>query len=328
MDHLPDFGRSTQIRVPYLCTEKYDGCDFFEYHSRKGWTIPDLVNRNTQNRAPGELPAFLQAWTYFGLLWTIFQPTDSEFDLSAFVEDDEQGPRITTKNLPKHILRWREWESTRTVQQRQERFRLIMSCFKVLLRLVPRSYPYDSDPTALISRPWPGPPELALSVQILADSLTWAGSQALGQGFNLDWGVSPLLVARMRDAGWCPSVTATLLKGQQLQNLYSASTIGPPITIQDHMARQCTESVCHFEQLIEADYTPEHFTGCSGCEFIGPSMEKLRRIINTGGMPVVACNATSTGVSLDIENVRGHLPYVAISHVCKYHTPSITSSFY
>lgn len=317
MEHLPNFGGSVPIRVPYLCTEMYDGGNFVGYPSRKGWNIPDLGQRNTHNRAPEELPAFLQAWAYFGLLCTIFQPIDTSFNAFEFVERDEQGLKITTKELPKHVLRWREWEMGRTVRQRQERFEFIQNHFKILKSLVPRSYSYDSDPNQTTSPPWPGPPELVLSVVILADTLTWAGYQALGQGFNIDWGISPLLIARMRAAGWCPSATATLLKGQQLQNLYSASTIGPPMSIQDHEGRRCTENVCHFEQLDEGTYVTEHCAGCSDCEETGPPTEKLKHIISMGGIPAVACHATSTGVSVDVEDARGAFPYVAISHVCK-----------
>jgi hypothetical protein len=298
----------------------YDGGDFIGYPSRKGWTILDLMKRDTQNHAPGELAAFLQAWAYFGLLCTIFQPTDPSFNTFDFVERDEQGSKVTTKDLPKHVLRWREWESKRDVQQRQERFELIQNHFKILLTLIPRSYSYDSDPNITTVPPWPGPPELVLSVVVLADSLTWAGSQILGQRFNIDWGISPLLIARMRAAGWCPSITATMSKGQQLQNLYSASTIGAPLAIQDHIGRKCTEHVCFFEQLDEDTYITEHCVGCSGCESIGPCMEELKQIVSIGGVPAIACYVTSTGVSVNVANARDALPYVAISHVCKHHT--------
>ena len=48
------------------------------------------------------------------------------------------------------------------------------------------------------------------------------------------WHDSKLLVDRMKNAGWCPTAIATLLKGQQIHNLFSASTLGSPPVLRDH----------------------------------------------------------------------------------------------
>ena len=318
MEHLIDFGRSEPIRVPYRCTEPYDDGSFVGYPGRKGWTIPELMTRQAATRTSEELVAFLQSWSYFGLLHTVFSPTDSGFNQEAFIEQDEQSLKVTTKKLPELVLQWQKWEAGRTAQQRKERFVLIKSCFEVLVRLLPRSYAYDVDYNQTTSAPWPGPSELVLSVLILADTLTWAGFRALGHRFDLDWGISPLLIKRMHSAGWCPSVITTVLKGQQLQNLYSASTIGTPMTLQDHKGRKCTENVCYFDQVDEAIYRSAHCDGCSDCDNDGPDPEMVKSIIQDGGTPIIACGQCEQGISIKVERASANISYVAISHVCEH----------
>lgn len=318
MDHLPNFSGSERIHVPYLCTEMYDCEDFFGYPERRGWNFDEIRKGVASEKSAEETASFLQAWTYFGLLHRFFASWDTSFDPYDFVEEDQNGTRmVTTKCLEGYVFRWHTWQSSATEQQKTERIQHIKPCLNLLVNLTPLYHNNSPETRPAAARRWPLPPEVLLSTVILADTLQWAGFQITGFKFNLDWGISPMLIDRMWRSGWCPSQTATLCKGQQLQNLYYASTLGSPSVPRDHQGRGCSETVCQWEQIDEKTYASQHRPGCQGCSFTGPDLQTLRRILRDGGIPVTSAQELCGSFQVNVSEARADLPYVAISHVCK-----------
>lgn len=318
MDHLPTFGASERIHVPYLCTEMYDCGDFFGYPARRGWNLDEIVKGVETDKSAAESASFLQAWTYFGLLHRFFAPWDPAFDPYDFVEEGQDGVRIVTTNrLEGYVFRWHTWQSSATEQQKKETIQHIKPCLDYLANITPLYHKNSPETRPLAAKRWPLPPEVLLSTVILADTLQWAGSQITGFRFNLDWGISPMLIGRIWRSGWCPSQTATLCKGQQLQNLYYASTLGSPSVRRDHQGKGCSETVCQWEQIDEETYTSHHRPGCQRCSFTGPDLQSVRRIIRDGGIPITSAQELCESLQMNVSEACVDLSYVAISHVCK-----------
>ncbi|MCJ1306683.1 hypothetical protein MMC25_000326 [Agyrium rufum] len=105
MNHLADFGASEGIEVPYVCSEMYDGEDFYSYPQRKGWDIASLSNGDLKGKSPDDAASFLQAWMYFGLLSYVLRPTVKSFDPKDFIQQTASGCRVvTTKKLGRYIV--------------------------------------------------------------------------------------------------------------------------------------------------------------------------------------------------------------------------------
>ena len=211
MGHLPNFGASETVEVPYTCTEMYNGGDFHGYPERQKWDLQHLHQGKLDGRSLRDAASFLQAFLYFGLLCHIFQTLGDLFDPSHFIRENESGNIVvTTRALGQYVLKWREWEMQRS----------------------------------------------ALSIVVLGDSLVKASWEILGHGFDIDWGYSSMLVKRMKAAGWCMTAIHTLTKGQQIHNLYYASTLGPPMVRRDH--RECSELICTWEHIKEETFKTQH----------------------------------------------------------------------
>src|SRR5438477_13009862 len=72
MDHLLAFElHDPPIQVPYLVTTPYDDGDFISYPERRDWDRGDLIRGDFSGHSASETAAFLQAWLYFGLLYTV-----------------------------------------------------------------------------------------------------------------------------------------------------------------------------------------------------------------------------------------------------------------
>jgi hypothetical protein len=105
MEHLPPVSSPYKpVLVSYIADEKYDGLEFSDYPTRRGFDIDSLLKGDFKNNSPGEIAAFLQTWLYFGLIHAI-----SKVNLDPYlVRDGAQGKKwITTEKLPHFLLHLR-----------------------------------------------------------------------------------------------------------------------------------------------------------------------------------------------------------------------------
>src|ERR1700761_4636332 len=117
MDHYLRPPNSPPIDVPYVCTEDYDGGDFFTYPQRKKWKFnwsesepepePEILKSMFENRPSAEVEDFCQTWLFFGCLIEIFKVVDIKVSTSDFLRD---GRYITTAKLPELLNEWHEKE--------------------------------------------------------------------------------------------------------------------------------------------------------------------------------------------------------------------------
>lgn len=302
------------VQVPYLCKAMYDGGDFEDYPSRKGFQIPHIATGNFKHKSREECIGFLQAWMYFGLLWDFFRDLEG-FQLSEFIHQNDDGTAtVTTRALPHVIRAWNTREQAKTLEERQKTFQQTRSRLlnlHVLAVYFCEGVPAGDGKVRTIELL---PPEVSLSIQILADTLQHAGHEILHGNYNIEWGSSTLLQKRMRQVGWCPRAIATCSKGQQIHNLYYASTLGSPPVRKDHSL--CDTRVCQWEQIDDASYLTSHRIDCAdhNCAWKGPEQSQLMERYARNQTPLVHFDLGAD--SFTLSESKKVLPYVAISHVC------------
>jgi hypothetical protein len=125
MEHFPIPEGATHIRVPYKCTQTYDGEDFFSYPERKGWTEGHLLGEDHfGGRKDAEVEAFFQTWLYFGTLICVFKLQEIEIDPSDFITTDDQNGEVfvtTAGVLGSKIVEWREkWKGNAKHRESKE----------------------------------------------------------------------------------------------------------------------------------------------------------------------------------------------------------------
>ena len=91
MEHfqLPRNPIHPHIKVPYFCTDHYDGGPFLQYLDRTGWTtsqILDALQHQNLDRSKEDVQALLQTWFFFGLLTDVF---GIQIEISDFVTLDQ-----------------------------------------------------------------------------------------------------------------------------------------------------------------------------------------------------------------------------------------------
>ena len=313
MDHLPARNEDLRIPVPYLSDIEYDGGEFFTYGHRVGWDFTKLWNCDLQGKTVAEAARFLQTWLYFGLLHVVFGPAVG-IKNSDFIEEVDGVRLVTTRNLPIYVLKWRSYEQSRTTEEKQARFRQLKEFLERYIGLTIRWCRPSIEQQLQNPTRWPLSPEICLSIIVLGDTIVKAGFEILRQRFDLDWGDCDLLKYRMRDAGWCPRAIATLCKGQQIHNLWYASTLGLPPVEQPHTG--CDERLCDWEQVDQATYKTQHRAPCTNCSYLGPETDALVQEIAIEETPIVAYDPGNPENQFKLSSTKVTPEYVAISHVC------------
>ena len=326
MQHLPSYGASAPIVVPYICTEMYDGGSFDGYPLRKGWDLEKLLVMKPQGKTLEEAESFLQSWMYFGILFQLFGYTDARFEPFHFVRVQKDGSSIvTTERLAEYVSQWyiHEGQGQHPFERRKEIHARIDRCFQILDPFVRnfcvlQGVEHFEPPRHAAFRP-----QIALSVTMLFHAVGKAVQQCTKIHCLYNWGSSKLLIDRMQKSGWCTHLLESLATAGQAQMLYYAYTLGEHRSQRTHVG--CNRFECLADQIDEKSYVPSHRLECSGCSFVGPDMDTIASILNTGDYPLVICREQVDQSTPMVEVLRYHdnendltnrLRYVALSHVC------------
>jgi hypothetical protein len=328
MDHLTIPEGATHIRVPYKCTESYDGEDFFSYPERKGWTKEHLLGEdNFDGRSDTEVEDFFQTWLYFGTLICVFKLQEIEIDPSEFITTDEQTGEVfvtTAGVLTSKIREWREeWkgdsahcESTEAYTAKQiikevsvhtDRFCGMEGRESALAMRVPTATKFT----------WPVSGEISMSILALGHILGEALKEIHDdERPDLSFGGNPFLKGMMLKNGWCPSDVRRLMSVVPIDGHYYLALKKYPYEKDRHSG--CHEFGCIVSSIKEETYMTKHAE--KGCKCMGDmAMKDVVQIIQDGGVPVVSWKKTSGddgGSGFSVENATAsNIPYVAISHV-------------
>lgn len=326
MDHLTIPAGSTHIRVPYKCTELFDGRDFFDYPSRKGWTKDQLLGKDNfgVGRTSTEIESFFQTWLYFGTLTTIFKLQGIEIDQSEFVETDESSGEVfvTSKVLPSKIREWRiEWNESGRDRNAKEA-KLTQKILAELSTYIDRycgveGREHEGIMRAPVTAPvaWPVSEEIAMSMIALGYILGQAAREIYHDGYIImDWGASPWLKARLLEKGWCALDVRRLLADVGIDGQYYLALKECPYDMERH--RGCNEFGCRACTIVEETYVTKHVEPECKCEFDMATKEVVE-VIRAEGIPVVSWrkNAVKGSRFVVDDGKVGEIAYVAVSHV-------------
>lgn len=321
MDHflLPAHPTIQNIKVPYVCSEPYDGGPFSTYGERKGkeWlTIKgeqqDLldvaIHEGLEPPSTREQESLFQTWLFFGLLQTLL---GSVYRQDNYVYVEGGASYVTTHLLIPHldqVLRIRDKSNS---DAKKEALGSAARCLRIVTVLL-RTVQPDFDWRIRLS---------IASVCELFSTAVIAGYQALDIATShlpATGSVSAHFIkeakVNMLRAGWCPSeISAVTNKFQSLQMLYLLSRIDKTEIARDHS--QCTTKLCRYHQIRAEEYKSKHRdVGCQ-CKDVGVDEESVRGIIQAGHLPLLKITGSQDSVRIEIVESSPKKPYVALSHV-------------
>ncbi|KAJ6512733.1 hypothetical protein C8R45DRAFT_961195 [Mycena sanguinolenta] len=312
MDHFTIPDGTVHIRVPFRCTERYDGGDFFEYPTRKGWTETQLMGHSGfGNRAPAEVEAFFQTWLYFGTLVTVFKLNGINVDPAEFITAD--GFVTTASTLPRRLRDWRMKGNRDAESKAAEKTLAIIEKVRTYIDRYCEVEGRERDRAAMRassnSVPWPVAPEISMSIIALGFVLTGAIRDMYKIGtFNLSWGASSLIKSKLLNAGWCPLDVWRLFLDVGIDGQYYLALAEFPFDIRFHS--RCDERSCVARNVDESNYVIAHLHN-GPCPHDAATSEVVE-IIKEGGIPVLSWGRSG----FIVEDARkSKQPFIAISHV-------------
>lgn len=312
MDHLPHGGHLLPFKIPYLCKEPYNHKgEWLDYPDTQGFNLDHIRFHTFHHYSPESVPAFLQSWLYFGLLFSILpiKPT-----VSDFLTEDEKGRKfITTSELPIYLTKWKLHAKALSKEERLSLWRknfLILDEARSTINVVagwPETMILSYNPLPPVSR------EVALSFVLLGQVLEVANRQILNpetQESRFLWAEGSLLVEHMEIQGWCPFLVAGVDHSLSVEGKYFAATMGPPKVQRNH--RKCTDNICLYR-------SPgiQHVTPTCKCIMFTPDIDKMEEILAENRLPLLRFVTKPGFEGGRLEVVRGEegAKYVAMSHV-------------
>ncbi|KAJ7214175.1 hypothetical protein B0H12DRAFT_1155634, partial [Mycena haematopus] len=313
MDHLPIPPGTTHLRVPYKCTELFDGGDFFGYPDRKNWSKEKRLGyknfghekRRTSRHSSRRI----------------------EIETSEFLTTDSQSGAqfVTTSVLPAKIRAWKtEW-----VRRRKKRDSASVKATHMILEKV-KTYldrycgVEDRESEGSVRAPttmllaWPVADEITISMIALGHILGSALREISGNGnvgLSSSWPASPRLKTMMVENCWCPMDVRRFTSDVGIDGHYYLALKKYPS--EEYRHGGCTESACRALIVDEGTYVVQHVDpGCSCEEEM--ATEAVVEVVKQGGVPVVAWrkNVQDGGSRFIVENaISQNVAYVAISHV-------------
>ncbi|KAJ7249201.1 hypothetical protein B0H12DRAFT_1300783 [Mycena haematopus] len=290
MDHFTIPDGAMHIRVPFRCTELYDGDDFFEYPYRKGWTEDQLMGRNGfGDRTAAEVEAFFQTWLYFGTLISVFELNGINVDPAEFTSRQSGQVVVTTAEaLPRRLRDWRMKGNRDADSKAAEK---TVALIKKVGTYIDRycgveGREYDGAMHAPSNAiPWPVAPEISMSIIALGFVFTGAIREMYQVGtFNMGWGASPLIKSTLLNAGWCPLDVRRLFLDVGIDGQYYLMLSKFPDDISLHS--RCNERACVARNVDGSKYVIAH-THTGTCRQDVATADVVD-IIKAKGIPVLS----------------------------------------
>lgn len=312
MDHYSPISNPYRpVLVPYLGGQ-YDGLDFAGYPSRRNWDIGRLEEGDFQGASRRDAAQFLQTWLYFGLLHEVLNIPIAVTDF--FRPEGPQDYVITTAKLPGYLRRWKlqldQLQPAAREAQNERAVKGLGRSYDVWRGFTERERDHET--------PNPIPPEIELSIQILATTLEHCLIVAFGVSVRLmSWRIARnlWLTRRMIGDGWCPSVVEQIFNPTHLAVQYYTSLLGPPVRQLDHSTCEAGDRGCNARTVDDTVYVTRHKTDFCECRFLGGNPEELSGMVGASGIPLVGVTWGDSGPSLEFVPFQDGMKYTAISHV-------------
>lgn len=327
MDHLPlpvDPAIGT-IRVPFLCTEKYDSGEFADYASRHGWVMVGgsaalgFLRNGTRPSVP-EIGAFLQTWLYFGLIYTF---TFELPDLELYQTRDESGVAyLTTRDLSRLVGNYsvrmieEDWESSPGVLQKWSD--KVYECFLKAREIVMGTK---------VSTKHPDIDLICMSVAVLGEYLLNAlkgvfirkdltEESPISQSWRIldeiDCG-DPILMKIKKT--WCPSDIARLDGGEiaYVSTLWYLANLKPPKD--NHTHTSCSATCCEVLNVRKETYAMAHAKDDCRCALVRPREGELAAALGERTLPLLRVGHEDGRLQLSVQPSDYDQDFIAISHI-------------
>jgi hypothetical protein len=337
---LPHNPTSAIAKVPYVCSEKYDGLAFLTFPARKGRpemvspTFPPGAEFGMHEKAHPtpvkELESLYQTWLYFGLLCEFLNINEDspgvpprvdvnkveELDAvyQFFIASSKDGEKTLT-SLPILIPDLELWKWEGDEETRKVRCRHLFECLRIthwMLQWLPSEFdPRIRHSIAALAE------FFNFNLGIIVITSGWKDVQT----FFGPWAVGILTKGvqnQMRDAGWCPSaIKEAEARYNGLQTFNIICKMEKPKPVRDHS--RCTTQLCVNYQIDASNYTLSHAEeGCS-CSTLEVDINAITEILMMGesSLPLLEIVPADDLEDLRIDLVPSSLdiPYVALSHV-------------
>ena len=316
MDHLP-YPKNAAVprnEIPYICGkyEEYDLRGFLDYPVRRGWAGSpqsfqwmDCPSECVAERA--------QNWLFFGLLHEFF---GEGYRKESFLRRRHNTERhvIDTTSLPESLTTWvqstQQHQRNGTVSGRFGSEQYFDHLDEIFIEVESQS--------ERVERICPESRWITLSVKVLLQSMQHAVS-------NVDYRlVSRMYCGRVPPAivsflsinlkTWCVG-QAIGLCAQYSVIMYNYLAALPRLTVNlDH--EQCSKDKCTANNVDFATYNTRHSQDDCQCQFSGPDIGKITRLISEGSIPLVTLAFHADGSPyFDIIKAEPGVEYTAISHV-------------
>ena len=333
MEHLclPSSPVLPPIKVPFLCTEAYDGGPFLDYPERKGWQIIETsagileIRKVGRQTSVNEALAFLQTWLFFGLL---HEALGRPSQLEDLMHCSRTGDKfLCTANLGVYVERWSltaiSTESEAGVEALKAHlwhlYRCLLRARYVVVR-IKIMYIRQLD-SGLFE------PLTLLAIALLAEYLQWSIRHAflhleidflpsqIWRGEDVDLG-QPVLKL-MRENGWCPSDVARLGSSENtsISTLIYYANLPPRHSDKDHSS--CTSASCSILQINPSTYQLTHSQPDCQCSLLSVDLTAVGQILRNGYVPLISTSASesSTHATVVVLDSKDNVDFVAISHV-------------
>lgn len=322
--------------------------EFHSFPRTKGWVVDPVDYRIYMNGENGpsdpSLMSFVQAWLFFGLIFTIVQK-----DGQPMIEYQElvAGSNLTTECLTKQLRQWVEWEANSPVGRKLRMVR-IENVLDLAKRVVRANLAGDVEPLGysvhVFEKGLYIADEVILSIMTVGELIhsfkdtILRRTQSTMRGWCSDdesgWGTPRYVLVGMRRNMWCPRTiyllrkqlrsNATLLLAAYKVHSFEATKMTNPQHGQEHLVK-CTDYACNVTpEDVSGQYRSNHSPGFCDAEkpggvcqeFIGPDDQVVRNLLSKGHHPLVRfVGGQDDPPRLKVVKWESDVTYATISHV-------------
>lgn len=265
MDHLPlPSNHHTHVNCPYLAQINpdlsYDNLGFDRFPEHKGFESRSLRPSHTCSASDiSKRAAIFQSWCFFALIIDFFKAVRLEVSIEDFLEHQETGATyLTTHRLPSLSRSMDAMTRDMHINQRGNIYGKVKPWLVTSGILVRRLAQEKVDDSI-----WHVVHLSALMLGEYLMNITAFFLQCTDPTPSPWWGRNNFVYELMDAAGWCPSLSKSLLDQEVDQtSIYYLSRMQKHDTKSAHIA--CTSSYCTLEKLNIDIYETKHTDDCPG----------------------------------------------------------------
>ncbi|KAH8666514.1 hypothetical protein BX600DRAFT_274639 [Xylariales sp. PMI_506] len=311
--------------------------EFHEFPENYGWSIGEDYQLEPQSRAKCDLAVFLQAWLFFGLVFSVVRTDEGPLLRFDQLVNDKF---LSTIQLHAALKKWADWEGN---QENRKGLRLRMIQTGLILdraRQVMRKNCASRNGEVWYASDQKSPlhilDEHVLVLMCLGevlcevkDKIMKDNKVSMSGWHPIDdregWGPPRYIFNEMTREGWCPRAIRLLRvqfssNATMLLSAYYAYRSSERMTAK-HAEEGCTPEECRVKSKDkDGNYENKHICKDRSCQATGPDQKKILQVLATDDIPLLRfCDDDGDKILFEVipfnRNSGAQLDYVTISHV-------------